>query len=161
MTALILGSVLAILGLAFVLVPVFVGVPARRATASPAAEPARDGAIDALREIEFDRATGKLSDTDYAALKHSYTDRALTELRLADARAGRGGGPGGDPVEAVLVAYRQQHPRCSVHGVRPEDDAMYCGECGRYLTGACASCGATVAEPAARYCAACGSALAA
>jgi hypothetical protein len=161
MTPLIIGSLLALLGLLFVLVPIFVGVPARRGSAARTVEPVRDGAIDALREIEFDRATGKLSDSDYAELKHSYTDRALTELRLADSRAARGAGPGGDPVEAVLAAYRQQHPRCSVHGLRPEDDALYCGECGRYLTGACASCGAAVEERAARFCAACGSALAA
>jgi hypothetical protein len=32
-----------------------------------------ESAIDALREIEFDRATGKLSDDDYAALKTEYT----------------------------------------------------------------------------------------
>ncbi len=41
-------------------------------------------AIDALREIEFDRATGKLSDDDYAALKAEYTRTALVELRAAN-----------------------------------------------------------------------------
>jgi len=34
-------------------------------------------ALRALKEIEFDRATGKLSDTDYEQLKAKYTQAAL------------------------------------------------------------------------------------
>ena len=36
----------------------------------------------ALREIEFDRETGKLSDDDYASLKAKYTGEALAALDL-------------------------------------------------------------------------------
>src|SRR6266576_1614048 len=39
-------------------------------------------ALRALKEIEFDRATGKLSDADYDALKSKYTTEALAALRL-------------------------------------------------------------------------------
>ena len=42
---------------------------------------ADEDAVVALREIEFDRATGKLSDTDYAELKSRYTERALAAMR--------------------------------------------------------------------------------
>src|SRR5215470_2422959 len=38
-------------------------------------------ALSALREIEFDKATGKLSEEDYAALKAKYTAEALAVLR--------------------------------------------------------------------------------
>src|SRR3989442_11196200 len=38
-------------------------------------------ALRALKEIEFDRATGKLSDTDYEQLKAKYTEAALAALR--------------------------------------------------------------------------------
>ena len=38
-------------------------------------------ALRALREIEFDRATGKLSDADYDELKAKYTTEALAALR--------------------------------------------------------------------------------
>jgi hypothetical protein len=34
-------------------------------------------ALRALKEIEFDRATGKLADADYDALKQRYTAEAL------------------------------------------------------------------------------------
>src|SRR5438045_8726165 len=37
-------------------------------------------ALRALTEIEFDRATGKLSDTDYAELKAKYTRAALADI---------------------------------------------------------------------------------
>src|SRR2546426_3583045 len=47
-------------------------------------------ALRALKEIEFDRATGKLSDTDYDALKAEYTAAALAALRAeAGTRVGR------------------------------------------------------------------------
>jgi len=38
-------------------------------------------ALSALKEIEFDQATGKLSDEDYAMLKGKYTAQALDALR--------------------------------------------------------------------------------
>ncbi len=38
-------------------------------------------ALAALKEIEFDRATGKLSDADYGTLKTRYTAEALAVLR--------------------------------------------------------------------------------
>src|SRR5687768_9273174 len=38
-------------------------------------------ALAALKEIEFDRETGKLSDTDYEHLKAKYTAAALEALR--------------------------------------------------------------------------------
>src|SRR5436309_1724773 len=38
-------------------------------------------ALRALKEIEFDRATGKLSDADYEQLKAKYTAEALAAMR--------------------------------------------------------------------------------
>jgi hypothetical protein len=69
----------------------------------------RNQAIDALREIEFDRETGKLSDVDYDSLKASYTERALTAMRAG---------------ENVI---------CENCGRRPESDARFCSRCGRAL----------------------------
>jgi hypothetical protein len=157
--ALVVGTVLALAGLAFVLMPVILGTGDRRIVA---AAPRRwqvvegdDGssAVDALREIEFDRATGKLSDTDYAQLRASYTEAALAEMRARESSA--------DVAEAAILEYRLRRPSCPAHGQRPESDATYCSECGTYLTGVCADCGAPVIEPAARFCAGCGAALAA
>ena len=56
----------------------------RRASRRATARTATSDAVVALREIEFDRATGKLSDADYAELKTRYT-RAALERCGADA----------------------------------------------------------------------------
>ena len=47
-----------------------------------------DTYLVALREIEFDRATGKLSDVDYADLKTRYTREAIDAMRREDSQKG-------------------------------------------------------------------------
>ncbi|MCH8937979.1 MAG: hypothetical protein IH966_01045, partial [Gemmatimonadetes bacterium] len=42
-------------------------------------------ALLALREIEFDRATGKLSDDDYASLMQEYSQAALVAIKAEKA----------------------------------------------------------------------------
>ncbi|MGH7646789.1 MAG: zinc ribbon domain-containing protein [Gemmatimonadaceae bacterium] len=159
MIPLILGTALALVALAFVLVPLFV---APRAAAPPVPPPRESSAsaeaIAALREVEFDRETGKLSDADYAALKAAYTRDALAALRAEDAAPAR---VSDAEVEALILAYRAPHRACATCGPRPEPDAIYCSTCGKYLAGECARCGASVTEPGARYCPACGATLAA
>lgn len=114
MTALMIGTALALAALSFVLYPLF------RYSLDASAPPLRHprpapsvSAIDALREIEFDHATGKLSERDYAELKASYTQRALEMMRGV-----------GDEGTTVV---------CGVCGPRPEPDATFCSECGRPL----------------------------
>lgn len=153
--ALVLGTLLSIGVLAYVLAPVVVGV--KRAPARPIAvrsDRGDDLAIAALREIEFDRATGKLSDDDYATLRERYASQALAAMRA-------GGTAAADPAEAAVRAYRSAHPTCRKCGIRPENDAMYCSNCGTYLPGKCVSCGVAVTASGVRYCIDCGTRLAA
>jgi hypothetical protein len=129
-------------------------------------------ALAALKEIEFDRETGKLSDEDYAFLKGKYTGEALEALRAerpepVAADAGRG------DVE-VLIAARVRAlrsattsappggPACPACGPRPEPDAVFCSSCGRRLQagGSCAGCGAELG-PGSRFCEQCGTGVAA
>jgi formate dehydrogenase maturation protein FdhE len=163
MIALVIGTVLAIGALTFVLYPVFFGV-ARRPVAQPLAprENERESAVAALREIEFDRETGKLSDADYAQLKARYTQQAIAAMRREDAASLAGVSAVSDAdIEAAVRAYREQHAMCPTCGPRPEVDAIYCSTCGRYLRDRCAACGAPVDAPDARYCMSCGDRLAA
>ena len=169
MIPLIVGTLLALGAMAFVLAPLFRELPAPRSTAgvsrdARAADEHEDSerAVDALREIEFDRATGKLSDADYVALKTRYTEEALSAMR-AEARDSA---PLTDAqLEAVIRRQREgssgSSRACPTHGRRPEADAVYCSDCGRYLLGACDQCGATVSAPGARFCDSCGHRLAA
>jgi hypothetical protein len=142
--------------------------------APPAAEEPEDleetpkgVALAALREIEFDRATGKLSDEDYGALKKKYTAEALALLRAEGAErveepAARSTTPA-DPVEAMIANRVRQLQsgavRCPACGPRPEGDALFCSSCGRSLTvGGCAGCGAPLV-PGSRFCEGCGVAV--
>jgi hypothetical protein len=144
----------------YILSPLF-----RPATAAPAflepldpEETRRGIALIALKEIDFDRATGKLSDLDYQALKEKYTQEAVAALREEDVTV--------DPVEA-LIAERSRTlgsaaasgggltcPNC---GPRPEPDARFCSNCGGALvsTAACPVCHAPL-EPGSRFCSNCG-----
>jgi hypothetical protein len=157
--ALILGTLLAVGALAYVLFPLFVGntvAPVRRTvSAREGAASIEKEAVVALREIEFDRVTGKLSDNDYDELKARYTERALAAMRVGAS------GAGDDPVEDAVLAYRARLRSCVRCGPRPELDAAYCSNCGHYLPGECGSCGASVEEAGAAFCASCGQQLAA
>jgi hypothetical protein len=124
-------------------------------------------ALAALKEIEFDRETGKLSDEDYAFLKTKYTGAALEALRAESPEASASG-----DVEALIAARVRAlrfaatsappgSPSCSVCGPRPEPDAVFCSTCGlRLQGGACPSCGATLGAGS-RFCAGCGAGVAA
>ncbi|MFN2400478.1 MAG: zinc ribbon domain-containing protein [Gemmatimonadaceae bacterium] len=157
MMALAVGTALALIALAFVLHPLFTS---RRSAVLPRLEPeklpAAELAIAGLREVEFDRATGKLSDEDYADLKSAFTRDAVAALR-ADAPQGLPDAPR----DAAVLEYRQRRRECPACGPRPEPAAQYCSSCGTYLAGSCGSCGAKVTDTGARYCAACGRSLAA
>lgn len=164
MLPLLLGSLLAVAGLAYVMLPLL-----RGATASPDVVLAPDlppeaSAIDALREIEFDQATGKLSPEDYATLKATYTPLALAELKAretserADAVAA-GTATAEDPAEAMIARAKSRQRACPEHGARPESDALFCSDCGRYLGASCLSCGAAVPSDSARFCTDCGAPL--
>jgi hypothetical protein len=169
MTALLVGTLLAVLGLVYVLYPLMRGASAAMPVPEADATP-ESSAIEALREIEFDEATGKLSPEDYATLKSKYTALALNELRaregvasVGEAAAGEAVAPNDieDAAERMIARAKQRGTSCVSCGPRPEPDALYCSDCGRHLGKACLSCGAAVESDTARFCVECGTALAA
>lgn len=86
-----------------VLQPVVAPMPAAAPEVDPPApeETARGQALLALKELEFDRATAKLSEEDYAALRARYEAKAI----------------------AVLDG-------CAACGAAMEPADRYCGACG-------------------------------
>jgi len=127
-------------------------------------------ALAALKEIEFDRETGKLSDEDYTFLKTKYTGAALDALR---AEAADGTAAANGDVEALIAARVRAlrsaatsappgAPSCQLCGPRPESDAVFCSSCGQRLRegGACAGCGTTLGAGS-RFCEKCGAGVAA
>jgi Double zinc ribbon len=147
-------------------------------------ETPRGVALAALKEIEFDRETGKLSDEDHAYLKGKYTGVALAALRAeaddsavapaaAPAPAAAVVADAGGDVEAMIAARVRAlrsastsappgAPVCPTCGPRPEPDAVMCSTCGRRLLpgGACAGCGADLGQGS-RFCERCGTGVAA
>ncbi len=129
-------------------------------------------ALAALKEIEFDKATGKLSDTDYQELYARYSAEAIEAMRQDDGGGvGAGVGAGAAPdVEALVAAEVRslqavegqvdRQPTCDTCGVRPEPDAVFCSTCGKLLThpAPCGECGAPL-EPGGHFCGRCGTAI--
>ena len=160
LAALMVGTALAVGALAFVLYPLFFDVPRRKAPLSTAGDSPDESAIRALREIEFDRATGKLSDSDYADLRRDYGNRAVREMRASSAEpTAKAAAHALDPVEAKVREWRESHRECKTCGVRPENDAIYCSTCGSYLDERCGACGKDITESSAGFCSHCGAGL--
>jgi hypothetical protein len=111
----------------------------------PDLEETRKGqALIALKEIEFDLATGKLSDGDFADLKRKFTSEAVAAMREEG------------PTVAVGEQRTGSGVACPTCGPRPESDAIFCSQCGKLLsTLTCAGCGAAMA-PGAKFCEGCG-----
>lgn len=126
-------------------------------------EDTRSGvALTALKEIEFDRETGKLSEADYGFLKQKYTVEALAALREEADEA---------PADVeTLVAARVESIRsgaspaadCPMCGIALEPDARFCSACGHRVGGpsTCRTCGSELAAGT-RFCGSCGGRVAA
>ncbi len=165
MIALIVGTLLTLAALALVLYPLFVAQLELLPAASPSvpAGTGSDSALAALREVEFDRETGKLSAEDYEELKAAYMSEAVAAMRAEDREGGAASGGArtvsDDELEAVIRQFRVGAAACPSCGPRPELDAAYCSSCGRYLAGTCPRCSATISESGASFCSSCGGML--
>ena len=133
--------VISLLALGALLAPLWSAPRAEEQTSPDATfleleETPRGQALLALKEIDFDRATGKLSESDYEELKARYTEKAI----------------------ALLDAGAAGHPECPTCGPRPEPDAFVCSSCGQNLPAvtACRSCGHRM-QAASSFCERCGS----
>jgi len=171
--------VLALAALWLVLQPLLMPRSSRTVAYEPLdpEETPRGIALAALKEIEFDRETGKLSDADYELLKARYTAVAVEALREEE--------PVSSDIEALIAARVQSLrfasattsldtwppipsdesgpiPACEKCGPCPEPDAVYCSTCGRRLslTVSCTRCGAALL-PGSRFCEGCGRPVAA
>ncbi len=151
----LIGLVLAIAAVALVLEPILRGSPAPAAPSADA-EPEEDPrehrkelALAALKEIEFDRATGKLSDADYETMLARYTKEAVEALREAEAGVGAGGNGHGpaSAVAAVPAAADDPVERLIAEARRAGKGRRFCTNCGAALEGKgrfCVECGARV-----------------
>ena len=128
LASLAVGWLLAAVLLAFVGWPLFrsrIGSAPREPESASPLERQKLEAYAALKEAEFDRRMGKLSDEDYTALTQRYRQQALAAIagleqanRADTARRGRA------PVRMVYC------PGC---GEKLAPRAQFCSHCGRSL----------------------------
>ena len=166
MTEVLLAAVLAVAVLGYVLWPMLrATAPASGEISLPDAEETRRGqAVAALREIEFDHATGKLSEDDYAELKAQFTAEAVAAARAESAAASDATAGLEDMIAARrnVLASDAGPADCVTCGPRPEPDARFCSTCGKRLpTGrTCLRCRAALPADGI-YCELCGTSQAA
>jgi hypothetical protein len=141
--AIVIGLIVAIAAVLLVLDPILrpprSDAPAEVEPGDDPKEQKKELALAALKEIEFDRATGKLSDGDYETMLARYTKEAVEALRAAEAPAAGGNGHGAaagaaeDPVERLIAEARQASKGqrfCSTCGAVLEGSGRFCVECG-------------------------------
>lgn len=106
--------------------------------------------LQSLKDIEFDRETGKLSETDYERLRDRYEREALQVMRELDEV--RGGVDLDDEIDAAVRERLEHELRdAGVEADRPDEasdgEPLACPECEKEL------------EPEARFCSRCGTPL--
>lgn len=112
----ILIGIVVIVVIAFIAYPLFTASRAEMETPSGALDTLiaqRESAYDALRDLDFDFQLGKLSQTDYAALRDKYKMRAAAALQQIDA-AGKTDGADVDAdakIEEQVARLRRTAPK--------------------------------------------------
>lgn len=175
MLELIAGVVVAFVAVGAVMQPLLTGAGVRAAKApevefeelEESASP-KVQALLALKEIEFDRATGKLSDEDYEELKAKYSKAALSAITAEDRGDAAGTAAADAAEELVRMAAEGKLAVCPKCGPRPEAEAAFCSDCGTRLTMTepkaeevpaprrfCEACGNKL-SPTAKFCDSCG-----
>ncbi len=160
----ILAAALIVAGVAlFVAAPLGIGLVGARAKSLGELQVERDEhdralAVQGLRELEFDREMGKLSDADYQSMHKALEERALTAMaavenfRLRTATAANRKKPSAAPllqaprrtdgVSASVVHAESPPPPqsspsparkirfCSQCGTRAAANSKFCAQCG-------------------------------
>lgn len=144
---LVAGALLAAAVVLYVLLPLIQGreAPLHRMEDEMSEEEYRRRlALSALRDVEYDYATGKLDDQDYQQLKGELSLEALRILDGAGDGSDEGGtsGEGGeaessDPLEREIARIRKglrEGRTCRVCAHVNPEGSRFCGRCGRELT---------------------------
>lgn len=185
-----IGSVF--LGLALGLLIIFVvaqpfmegrGVREKKLSETDALITDREQLLTALRDLDFDHATGKITDEDYAPQRAQLVAQSAAVLKQLDDLKPLGprplaAGPDEsddlavlpieDYIEAEIAARRQAGPAhgqslasatntlaCPQCGASAQIGDRFCPKCGTTLAHACLDCGHTL-RPADRFCPRCG-----
>ncbi|MEW5721387.1 MAG: zinc-ribbon domain-containing protein [Chloroflexota bacterium] len=128
----------------------------------------RDAMYSAIKDLENDHATGKLSDADYRSLRTKYEAKAVAILQELDHAVGSKPGAlrvrDDDAVEREIARLRRgaatngvlKCPKCGTPHVAED---VFCAKCGASLRGTrCPACGKRAAVGD-KFCGKCGKPL--
>jgi hypothetical protein len=123
----------------------------------------RDGILAALRDLDFDHATGKITDDDYAMQRAPWVASGAEVLKQLEALDMT---PDDEAIERAIAARRKAASNgqaagamvaltCSECGAAARADDRFCAGCGAALARVCGQCQSPlVAED--RFCGKCG-----
>jgi RNA polymerase subunit RPABC4/transcription elongation factor Spt4 len=171
-------ALLAMLALGFALYPLFREERLAYAVEGLAAArledllSAREATYGAIKDLEFDRAQGKLSDADYQTTRAKYENKAmliLQELNLQELRAAHARltpvpldppSPSPDAVHRERGKGRGEGGEaCANCGEPSSPDDKFCRRCGALVGAAgCLNCGAML-QAEWKFCKLCGTAI--
>ncbi len=133
----------------------------------------RDAAYGAIKELEFERELGNLSEVDYLELRDEYRRKAARILEELDEKAAELPAEpevpparlsAEDEIELAIQRLRERGARnarppaardCPLCGEATEDDGVFCANCGADLSRFCPGCG-NQRQPGDRFCRTCG-----
>ena len=153
--AVIIGLVLATAGLFFVMKPFYTksSLKSKRASVGNKPEEARLAALSALRDLDFDYRTGKVSEDDYPALRSQLLAEAAKYVDLEKEQE--------DKIESLIRARKTkgtQERICDQCGKALDENARFCPHCGAEVSTACPSCGGMIKTEDV-FCISCGARL--
>lgn len=95
----------------------------------------KDTIYSALKDLEFDYQTGKLSDDDYEELRKKFTAEASTVLEEIDSMRSskNGGSKAGKKSQKTASATAVKERTCDKCGFAHEEDDKFCQSCGADL----------------------------
>ena len=165
MTLALLATLGAIV-VAFVLYPVFTeataGAPAAFDEAELALADLRDKKAmlyEVIQELDFEKASGKVSDSDYESTRNTYLAQVAAVMEKLDALTPPEPKHASTKTKKSAKKQTQQKSQgeraCASCGELNPKESNFCLECGKPLALTCASCGESVPAKA-RFCNACG-----
>jgi hypothetical protein len=157
---LLVGLLLVVALLAFILYPLIASRRERAALVMGSPDETlenllfeRESTLAAIKDLQFDHAMGKLSDTDFQELDARYRARAVEILQRLDA-LGVASDEQAESVEATLDRWIEQAVQAARSAARSEASPPSVSVSGRF----CTQCGRAAGLDD-RFCSACGAPL--
>ncbi len=153
MAALVLAAILGAIALVFVLIPLY--RPARPSAEERPESPAdalrreKESVYLAIREVEFDYRTGKISDDDYAALLARYRAKAIDLLGRIDSLEAVAAATSAEAWQRTVEQEIHEKLAADPRTAAPLPVCAHCGRQNLPIHRFCTHCGLPVPDAAA------------